>query len=182
VFSLQTPAAPIARRLAKRTAAEAEIDYTGASGPSKASKPESKEKQGRERGPKQTTAVFVSGLPLDASVEEIAAVFERYGVLAEADDGKPRVRIYEDEQGRPKGEALVTYFKAESVELAVAVLDESCLRAAQGQQAPVMHVSKAQWKAEKGKKKEKEEEKKPKEKRTEQEKKEAKRRFEKLNG
>jgi len=49
-----------------------------------------------------------------------------------------------------KGEALVTYFKPESVELAIKVLDGSCLRAGLGQSLPEMKVGKAEWKKEDG--------------------------------
>lgn len=39
-----------------------------------------------------------------------------------------QVKIYSDSLGQPKGDALVTYLKPESVDLAVKLLDETFLR------------------------------------------------------
>ena len=119
-------------------------------------------------------------MPLDATVAEIAAVFGRYGVLSEDDAGQPRVKIYTTEEGMPKGEALVSFFRPESVELAVSVLDEGCLRAADGQTKPVMRVSKAEFG---GGKKDKSAAKtgEKKEAKTDKDKKNASKRFAKLN-
>ena len=102
---------------------------------------------------KSATSVYVTGLPLDATIAEIAQVFERYGVLLEDEPGQPRIKLYYHEPSNAsgeaqkmfKGEALVTYFKPDSVELATTVLDESCLRAHLGQSKPVMRVQRAQF-------------------------------------
>lgn len=56
------------------------------------------------------------------------------------------MKMYADEKmGVFKGEALVTYFKPESVELAIQLLDDTCLRAAEGKRDPVMKVQKAEF-------------------------------------
>jgi HIV Tat-specific factor 1 len=39
-------------------------------------------------------------------------------------EGKPRVKLYTDEKGDFNGEALVVYFKKESVELAIMMTDD----------------------------------------------------------
>ncbi|MCJ1314297.1 hypothetical protein MMC25_007977 [Agyrium rufum] len=86
----------------------------------------------RER---KNTAVYVQNLPLDVDVEEINRVFSRCGVIAEEiDEGKPRIKLYLDDQGNPKGDALIMYFRPESVALAVQMLDDSDLRL--GEEAP----------------------------------------------
>lgn len=41
------------------------------------------------------------------------------------DDGEPRIKLYYDESGKFKGEALVMYFKEGSVDLAVTLLDDT---------------------------------------------------------
>lgn len=50
-----------------------------------------------------------------------------------------------------KGEALITYFKPESVDLAINILDGSCLRASEGKSLPEMKVEKADFDKGKGK-------------------------------
>ena len=99
------------------------------------------------------------------------------------DGGEARIKIYTTDAGAPKGEALVSFFRPESVDLAVSVLDESCLRAADGKTTPVMRVSKAEWsgKKEAGAEGAPKADQKKKEPRTEKDKKNAQKRFAKLN-
>ncbi|RJE26383.1 hypothetical protein PHISCL_01270 [Aspergillus sclerotialis] len=83
-------------------------------------------KQKRQR---VNTAVFVTSIPLDADFEEIRDVFSKCGVIAEEiDSGRPRIKMYMDDNGNFKGEALVVYFRPESVNLAVQMLDDSNFR------------------------------------------------------
>lgn len=49
-------------------------------------------------------------------------------IAEEIDSGKPRIKMYEDSQGNFKGEVLVVYFRPESVDLAVQMLDDSDFR------------------------------------------------------
>ncbi|SNX81933.1 related to Splicing factor U2AF-associated protein 2 [Melanopsichium pennsylvanicum] len=99
--------------------------------------------------PKPITSLYVTGLPLDSTASEIASVFSRYGVLLEDDHGLPRVKTYyDDNTGMFRGEALVVYFKAESVELAIQMLDGTSLRGAIGQSScsgPIMSVRRAEF-------------------------------------
>ncbi|WFD29813.1 hypothetical protein MSPP1_000826 [Malassezia sp. CBS 17886] len=134
----ETPAAPVLKRQARKRKEPAES--TGGSADS---------------GAKRTrvnTAVFVTHLPLDADASEIAEVFSRYGVLLEDDQGRPKVKLYYDERTKAfKGEALIVYFKPESVELAVQLLDETHLRANKGiLTGPTMHVQKATFQSDGG--------------------------------
>ncbi|KAF7184964.1 Splicing factor U2AF-associated protein 2 [Pseudocercospora fuligena] len=74
--------------------------------------------------PRQSTAVFVSGLPLDVDTEEVREVFSKYGIIAEsADDNEKRVKLYNDANGNFKGEALIIFFRPESVRQAVMLAD-----------------------------------------------------------
>ncbi len=62
-------------------------------------------------------------------------MFSRCGVIAEEiDKGKPRIKLYTDENGNFKGDALILYFRAESVDLAIQMLDDTDFRL--GQSAP----------------------------------------------
>ena len=73
--------------------------------------------------------MYVTNLPPDASLEEVRAVFSKCGVIAEEiDQGKPRIKLYTDDEGKFKGDALIVYFRAESVDLAVQMLDETDFR------------------------------------------------------
>ena len=71
----------------------------------------------------------MTSLPLDVDQEEINHVFSKCGVIAEEiDSGKPRIKLYEDDKGQFKGDALVVYFRPESVDLAVQMLDDTDFR------------------------------------------------------
>lgn len=80
--------------------------------------------------PRQNTAVYVTGLPLDATVDEVHDVFSRKcGVIAEEiDSGRPRIKLYTDAEGNFKGDALVVFFKPQSVEMAIMLLDDTDFR------------------------------------------------------
>ncbi|KAL9636903.1 MAG: hypothetical protein Q9164_002538 [Protoblastenia rupestris] len=80
---------------------------------------------------RKNTAVYITNLPIDppATSDEIHDVFSKCGVIAEEIDGKKhRIKLYTDESGNFKGDALVLYFRAESVDLAVQMLDDTELR------------------------------------------------------
>ncbi|KAJ5940779.1 hypothetical protein N7516_000947 [Penicillium verrucosum] len=79
--------------------------------------------------PRVNTAVWVTNIPHDAELSEIYQLFSKYGILMEElDTEKPRIKMYNDENGNFNGEALVVYFKPESVKLAIDVLDETDFR------------------------------------------------------
>ncbi|CEI85549.1 hypothetical protein RMCBS344292_00011 [Rhizopus microsporus] len=104
--------------------------------------PEKKQKQDR------ITSVYVTGLPADVTVEEIKEKFSKCGVIMEdLESGEPKIKIYKDENGNPKGDCLVSYFKEESVPLAIELLDEAELRL--GDSSTKMSVSKAVFKEKK---------------------------------
>ncbi|RYP39719.1 hypothetical protein DL767_002100 [Monosporascus sp. MG133] len=91
-------------------------------------RPQKKQKQPPQ--PRQNTAIYVTGLPLDATVEEVHEVFSRKcGVIAEEiDSGRPRIKLYTDERGNFKGDALIVFFKPQSVEMAIMLLDDTDFR------------------------------------------------------
>ncbi|KAI8333267.1 hypothetical protein EDC96DRAFT_20206 [Choanephora cucurbitarum] len=86
-------------------------------------------KQKKEPVKKPVTSVYVTGIPFDTTVEELKTVFSKCGVIMEdLETGEPKIKIYRDDRGNIKGDALVSYFKEESVPLAIDLLDDSELR------------------------------------------------------
>ncbi|KAI1356433.1 hypothetical protein F5Y01DRAFT_267309 [Xylaria sp. FL0043] len=79
---------------------------------------------------RQNTAIYVTGLPLDVTVDEVHEVFSRKcGVIAEEiDSGRPRIKLYTDDKGNLQGDALIVFFKPQSVEMAIMLLDDTDFR------------------------------------------------------
>lgn len=75
------------------------------------------------------TSIYVTGIPLDAGVVEIEGFFAKCGIIMpDLATNQPKIKLYHDPDGKFKGDALVCYFKKESVELALTLLDETPLR------------------------------------------------------
>lgn len=74
------------------------------------------------------TAIYVSGLPLNITMEELTELFTKCGLIARDERGKDKIKLYKDVNGEPKGDALCTYIKVESVDLALKILDGSQIR------------------------------------------------------
>ncbi|KAF2686527.1 hypothetical protein K458DRAFT_402140 [Lentithecium fluviatile CBS 122367] len=76
----------------------------------------------------ENRAVYVTNIPRDATVEEVEEEFKKFGIIDQGVDGKPRIKMYTDEDGKFNGEALIVYFKPDSVHLAIQMLDERAFR------------------------------------------------------
>ncbi|KAG6837706.1 hypothetical protein H0H93_003508 [Arthromyces matolae] len=141
----ETPAAPVlARENKKRKEPE---DYTSATPTSagmsiKRGKVNKKERPPAERKSKNT-AVYVTGLPVDTELEELHDRFSKCGVIEEDNEGEPKVKMYAKDDGSFSGEALIVYFKEDSVTLALNILDEAELRI--GEASTVMSVKRAEF-------------------------------------
>ncbi|KAL6442461.1 hypothetical protein ACFW04_002586 [Cataglyphis niger] len=57
------------------------------------------------------TAIYVSGLPLDITMDELTELFSKCGLIARDERGKDKIKLYKDGNGEPKGDALCTYIK-----------------------------------------------------------------------
>ncbi|CAO3590139.1 unnamed protein product [Absidia cylindrospora] len=90
---------------------------------------EPNKKPKREPSKMVNTSVYVTGVPPDVTVDELKRLFSKCGVIMEdLETGEPKIKLYRDENGMSKGDALVTYFKEESIALAIDLLDDSELR------------------------------------------------------
>ena len=106
-----------------------------------------KQRAAPEPRERKNTAVYVTNLPSDTTADELAGVFSKCGVIAESMEHKtPRIKLYTDDAGAPKGDALIVYFRAESVALAVQMLDDTDLRLGATGAAGRMRVAPAEFK------------------------------------
>ena len=81
--------------------------------------------------------IYVSGLPKDTNEEEVAAYFQKVGIIdLDPETQKPKVKLYRTKKGENgnsqvaelKGDASICYARPESVELALQILDENLFR------------------------------------------------------
>ena len=91
----------------------------------------------------KNTAVYVTNLPGDTKIDEILERFGKCGVIEEDDQGEPKIKMYAREDGSFIGDALVVFFKEDSVTLAVNLMDDAELRL--GDASTRMRVQKAEF-------------------------------------
>ncbi|KAG6620129.1 rna-binding protein [Phytophthora cinnamomi] len=118
-------AAPTAAEAA-RPAGQTEADADAA----KKRKKKKKKKSEKWKKSKVNTWVYVNGLPLDITVQEVHDHFAKCGVIqSDIATGEPRIKMYHNkESGGLNGDCSVCYMKEASVELAVQLLDKSQIR------------------------------------------------------
>uniref|UniRef100_M4BDH3 RRM domain-containing protein n=1 Tax=Hyaloperonospora arabidopsidis (strain Emoy2) TaxID=559515 RepID=M4BDH3_HYAAE len=89
-----------------------------------------KKKSDKWKRSKNNTWVYVNGLPLDITVQEVHDHFAKCGVIqADVVTGDPRIKLYQNkESGGLNGDGSVCYMKEASVELAAQLLDKSQIR------------------------------------------------------
>ncbi|KAI6046159.1 hypothetical protein EDC04DRAFT_2558357 [Pisolithus marmoratus] len=133
----ELPAAPVLKRANKKRKG---LEDMLAPGPSSKRGRNDQEKHPRSKN----TAVYVTGLPPDTEMEEVMERFSKFGVIEEDDEGGHKVKLYARDDGSFSGEALVVYFKEESVPLAINLLDDAELRI--GDSSTIMRVQRAEFK------------------------------------
>ncbi len=98
----------------------------------------------RDKARRQNKCVYVTGLPLDATIEEIQKVFERFGLIdKDLKTGERKIKLYKDAEGKFKGDGLIQYYKSESCDLAIEMLNGTPLRSLGDKDSIQMKVSKA---------------------------------------
>lgn len=87
--------------------------------------------------PRINRGIYLWNLPKDTTHAELDIVFSKYGIIAEDLRAKARgkkgptskrIKIYTDIDNKPKGDGVIVYFKQESVDLAVQMMDRAELR------------------------------------------------------
>lgn len=83
-------------------------------------------KKTKTHEPRPNTAIWVTGLPKHLEVQDLKDTFTKYGGVIEEsmDTQEPRIKMYRDEEGQFKGEALIIFYRPESVSQAVSMLDD----------------------------------------------------------
>lgn len=77
--------------------------------------------------------IYITGLPADTKEEELAKFFSKVGIIdLDPQNQRPKVKLYKHKEGPQKGtckgDASICYARAESVALALQVLDEAPFR------------------------------------------------------
>lgn len=73
--------------------------------------------------------IYISGLPLDITLEEFTELMNKAGmVMFDPLTKKPKLKLYQNEDGSNKGDGRCCYIKAESVDLALRFLDQTDVR------------------------------------------------------
>lgn len=105
--------------------------------------PEEQKKKKRKKPRKRpVTAVYITNVPADATEEEVLAHFSRCGLVQmHPMSREPCVKLYRDDAGKLKGDAMVVYKLRPSVDNAVRLLHEAELRL--GQPASRLSVEEA---------------------------------------
>ncbi|KAH9508976.1 HIV Tat-specific factor 1 [Bulinus truncatus] len=74
--------------------------------------------------PESSTQLYINGLPLDITDDEFKDIVSKCGlIMFDPSTQKPKIKLYKDNEGKPKGDGLCTYIKPESVTLALQILD-----------------------------------------------------------
>ncbi|KAH7388709.1 hypothetical protein BKA66DRAFT_56725 [Pyrenochaeta sp. MPI-SDFR-AT-0127] len=76
----------------------------------------------------ENRAIYVTNLPRDTNEEEIEETFKKYGIIDQGADGKKRIKMYTDDEGNFNGEVLIVYFKKDSIDLAIKMMDDYWFR------------------------------------------------------
>ena len=92
----------------------------------KKKKTEAEEAAWFEEEEARSTKVYVSNLPSNISEESFVELMSKCGMVEyDVRNKKPKVKVYRDEEGKPKGDGLCSYIKPESVQLALTIIDGS---------------------------------------------------------
>ena len=79
--------------------------------------------------PKINSNIYISNLPLDITKSELINYFSKCGFIRnDPKTNEIKIKIYLDKNNKPKGDALISYIRPESVDLAIVMLNNSEIR------------------------------------------------------
>lgn len=82
-----------------------------ASGAAPAKRKRNKKKSGWVQATEHSN-VYVQGLPLDVTIEEMKIFFKKAGIIkADPFTGVTKIKLYKDKQGKLKGDGSISYLK-----------------------------------------------------------------------
>lgn len=101
--------------------------------------------QGKERS-RPNTGVYVTNLPRDITKDDLFEAFSKFGLISEDyKNGGPRIKMYYEENGTFKGDALIIYHSEESMPIAIELLNDSFLKPPATKDQKKIKVQKAEF-------------------------------------
>jgi len=86
-------------------------------------------KKKRKKKAKKGNWVYISGLPLDTTIDEVKDHFSKVGLISISPfDQQPQIKLYRDDQDQLKGDCSLCYNAKESVEMAINILSGGYIR------------------------------------------------------
>lgn len=122
------PLAVLGKRKREEELVNKEAKDQKTEGTADASKPLEKKKKNKKKK-KPNSSIFISNLPKNATVEEVYEFSKTAGIVRrDPYTGEYFIRLYPDSDGSFSGDALVTFFKSDSIPLALEILDGKYFR------------------------------------------------------
>lgn len=90
----------------------------------KTKRSEKKKAEWFEQKEDENLNIYIEGLPKTFTLEKFENLVKKYGIIKpDEKTGKPKIKLYTDKEGKPKGDGLCCYLAKESVDLALDILD-----------------------------------------------------------
>ncbi|GAV52300.1 hypothetical protein ZYGR_0AG02910 [Zygosaccharomyces rouxii] len=83
-----------------------------------------REDEGSKEGKIRPNAIYLSNLEKQNTTEaQLIDEFSKYGAIKKDQAGVPKCKLYKDDEGKIKGDALIVYARHESVPIAMEMMD-----------------------------------------------------------